>query len=222
MFGFQVFGSGKSHFMKILGYLLQNQNYQGIDVVKAIANKIKNNALLVMDLKNKLTKQNNKVIIFSMTDVSSHDKSLLESIYSQIMVSFGYSESIELAKYELTMTLEGKYEEFKQMVLEEEGEEWEKFRDLKLNNRNRVLNSIIPKLYPEVYKDEFKLSDVFMDISVTSDKIAELIKTLVGLYPEYDNIILMIDEMGQYIGNDEEKCYICKVLQKVLIKCEKN
>jgi hypothetical protein len=199
------FGSGKSHFMKVLGYLLQNQNYQGIDVVKIIANKIKNNALLAADLKNKLTKQNNKVILFSMTDVSSHDKSLLESIYSQIMVCFGYSESAELAKYELTMTLEGKYEEFKQMVLEEEGEEWEKFRDLKLNNRNRVLNNVIPKLYPEVYKDEFKLSDVFMDISVTSDKIAELIKTMANLHPEYDNTILMIDEMGQYIGNDEEK-----------------
>jgi len=215
------FGSGKSHFMKILGYLLQNQNYQGIDVVKAIANKIKNNALLAADLKNKLTKQNNKVIIFSMTDVSSHDKSLLESIYSQIMVSFGYSESIELAKYELTMTLEGKYEEFKQMVLEEEGEEWEKFRDLKLNNRNRVLNSIIPKLYPEVYKDEFKLSDVFMDISVTSDKIAELIKTLVGLYPEYDNIILMIDEMGQYIGNDEEKMLYLQGIAESIDKVRK-
>ena len=215
------FGSGKSHFMKVLGYLLQNKNYQGIDVVKIIANKIKNNALLAADLKNKLTKQNNKVILFSMTDISSHDRSLLESIYSQIMVGFGYSESIELATYELALTLEGKYEEFKKMVLEEEGEEWEKFRDLKLNKRNRALSNIIPRLYQEVYNDKFKLSDVFMNISITADKIAELIKTMLELHPEYDNIILMIDEMGQYIGNDEEKMLYLQGISESIDKVRK-
>ncbi|QXE17805.1 BREX system P-loop protein BrxC [Clostridium sp. 001] len=199
------FGSGKSHFMKILGYLLQNQNYHGIDVVKTIANKIKNNAFLAADLKNKLTKQNNKVILFSMTDVSSRDKSLLESIYSQIMIAFGYSEDIELANYELTMTLEGKYDDFKRMALELQGEKWEKFRDIKFNDRNKVLSLVIPKLYPEVYKNGFTLSDVFMNLNITADKIAKLIKQLMILHSEYDNIIVMIDEMGQYIGNDEEK-----------------
>lgn len=199
------FGSGKSHFMKILGYLLQNQNYKGIDVVKTIANKIKNNALLAADLKNKLVKQNNKVILFSMTDISSRDKSLLESIYSQIMIAFGYSEDIELANYELTMTLEGKYDDFKKMALELQGEEWQKFRDVKLNDRNKVLSLVIPKLYPEVYKNGFTLSDVFMNLSITADKVAKLIKQLMLLHSEYDNIMIMIDEIGQYIGNDEEK-----------------
>lgn len=199
------FGSGKSHFMKILGYLLQNQNYQGIDVVKTIVNKIKNNALLVADLKNKLVKQNNKVILFSMTDVSSIDKSLLESIYLQIMIAFGYSGDEELANYELTMTLEGKYDEFKKMAFELQGEEWEKFRDAKFNDRNKILSLIIPKLYPEVYKNDFTLSEVFMDLSITADKVAKLIKQLMIIHPEYDNVIIMIDEIGQYIGNNEEK-----------------
>lgn len=201
------FGSGKSHFMKILGYLLQNQKFEGVDVVGTISNKIKKNAILAADLKNKLKKENNKIIMFSMTDVSSHDKSLLETVYSQIMISFGYSENIELAKYELTMTVEGKYEDFKKFVKEEKGEEWETFRDIKLNERNKVLNTVIPKIYPEVYKNEFKLSDVFMDVSVNSEKVAELIKVFLDINKEYSNVVILIDEIGQYVGNNEDRMF---------------
>ena len=58
------FGSGKSHFLKMLGYILENKNVAGLSAPEFFKEKIKDETILA-DL-NLSANSNTKVVIFNI------------------------------------------------------------------------------------------------------------------------------------------------------------
>lgn len=68
------FGSGKSHFLKILGYILENEVVAGDEAVKYFDDKIKDEMILA-DMRAS-AKVKNKVVLFNIDSKAKSDSKI--------------------------------------------------------------------------------------------------------------------------------------------------
>ena len=85
------FGSGKSHFLKILGYLLENDVVAGVHAVDYFDEKIKDQ-LVLADIK-QCAKANNKVVLFNIDSKAKSDSKNKSQAIMDIMLR-AFNESI--------------------------------------------------------------------------------------------------------------------------------
>ena len=85
------FGSGKSHFLKILGYLLENETVAGQAAVDYFDDKIKDQIVLA-DIK-QCAKVNNKVVLFNIDSKAKSDSKNRSQAIMDIMLR-AFNESI--------------------------------------------------------------------------------------------------------------------------------
>jgi hypothetical protein len=123
------FGSGKSHFLKILSYLLKNIEVKGKKAVSFFDEKIDNPALLAnMKLAGNI---NSDVILFNIDYKADSDSKLnKDSIVKVFMKVFnemqGFCGSMPwVAEIEYQMSKEGTYEAFKKKFLELSDQGWD-------------------------------------------------------------------------------------------------
>lgn len=131
------FGSGKSHFIKILSYLLGN-----IDAVDPNSGNIKQaasffderkikDALLLADIQ-RAAKGSSDVILFNI-DAKADSKSGRDVILQVFLRVFnemlGYSDAPHIAEMERYLVGKGAYDAFKTAFQEKNGSSWGKERD---------------------------------------------------------------------------------------------
>jgi hypothetical protein len=110
------FGSGKSHFLKILGYILENEEVAGVISADYFDEKIKDQMVLA-DIKT-CAKANNKVVLFNIDSKAKSDSKTRTQAIMDIMLrsfneSVGYcGTSPWVADLERTLDNEGKLQEF--------------------------------------------------------------------------------------------------------------
>ena len=81
------FGSGKSHFLKILGYILENQVVAGWEAVKYFDDKIKDE-LILADMRH-CAKANNLVVLFNIASRAKPEmKNRADAILDAMLCSF--------------------------------------------------------------------------------------------------------------------------------------
>ena len=68
------FGSGKSHFLKILGYILENETVNGVRAVDFFKEKI-HDQMLLADMEKSAT-ANNKVVLFNIDSKAKSDSKI--------------------------------------------------------------------------------------------------------------------------------------------------
>ena len=106
------FGSGKSHFLKILGYILENEEIAGQKAVTYFDDKIQD-AMVLADIK-ACANAKNKVVLFNIdSKAKSTSKQNTEAIMDIMLRSFnesvGYCGSSPwVADMERTLNEEGK------------------------------------------------------------------------------------------------------------------
>jgi len=123
------FGSGKSHFIKILSYLLGNRNTTNPETnaekkaVDFFNDKI-SDPMLIGDLK-RISGVDTDIILFnidSKADSNDGRSAVLSTFWRVFNGSQGFSsESLQLAEIERYITKKGKYEEFKAKFSELQG-----------------------------------------------------------------------------------------------------
>ena len=111
------FGSGKSHFLKILSYLLENKEVGGKKAVDYFEGKIKDQKLLA-DIK-RAGSVPSDVILFNIESVASTNitdtkKQIIKVFEKEFNQKLGLSIVPEVADLERVLIKENKYEEFKQ------------------------------------------------------------------------------------------------------------
>ena len=116
------FGSGKSHFLKILSYLLENRVVDGKEAIDYFLdeNKIKD-PMVVADMK-LASSVPTDVILFNIDSKSEtagkKDKDTILNVFLKVFNGkLGYSANPHVADLERLLDAEGQYETFKENIM---------------------------------------------------------------------------------------------------------
>lgn len=198
------FGSGKSHFLKILSYILSNKEIKGQRAYKFFEDKDLDN--LLMGKIKTASDYATDVILFNIDSKSDADaktnKEALVKVFNKVFNSMqGFSESIPwLAELELSMVKNGTYDKFKAEYKKQSGSEWTEKRDDFYFEEDNIVSALscAGNISKEAALNLFHRAENSYSISI--ETFAIKVREYIERKGKDHNVIFMIDEMGQYIG----------------------
>ncbi len=200
------FGSGKSHFLKILAYLLENRAVEGKKPVDFFDEKIKD-ALVYANMK-RTADVDTEVILFNIDSKSSLDnKSKEDAILRVFMKVFyehrGYYGDIPgVAEMEKYLDKQGVYETFKTEFHALAGEPWEERRNSFYFDADYVIGALVKatNMTEESARNWFESGVNNFEISI--EKFAKDVKEYIDSKGPNFHLVFLVDEIGQYIGDN--------------------
>ena len=217
------FGSGKSHFLKMLSYLLENKEVKGIRSVERFRKKFEDDPATFM-LIDRATKGTTETILFNIDieGFSNKDKTAVLRVFAKMFYSHlgFYGENLKVAMMERYIDQQGMTEEFRRVFEEKKGKSWLEMR------RAFAFNGkfIIPTLMEVLDMSEDDAKAWFNDKTATEISIAQLVedmKAYVDTKPANFRLLFMIDEVGQYVGTDTDMLLNLQSLtEKIGSECE--
>lgn len=213
------FGSGKSHFAKVLNYLLTNPTVGGrtardlfIERLVGCPRRAELEGLL-----HRLGLLDSRVIMFQIKaeqDQTQRDESVSEIMYRRFLASRGLSTDPAVASLELSLIKRGLYDAFQAEVKKRVGRPWTEERDDYLFIRSTVAE-VLQAVAPEAYRSrEEALAALEMVDRGQRLTVSDLAQRLVDYVDELaatgdperpPRLVFIMDEMGQFIGTDGQK-----------------
>lgn len=203
------FGSGKSHFLKILSYLLENREVEGKKAFDYFLDdeKIKDPMVLAdMEL---ACNTPTDVILFNIDSKSkSSGNKGKDSILNVFLRVFNemqeFSTDPHLADLERQLRSEGKYENFKKRYKELHNLNWLENRHMFKFHKDKVIKTLadIGFMSEESARDWSRTTTRPYEISI--DIFAQMIKDYLDSKDENHHLVFLVDEIGQYIGNNTD------------------
>jgi len=205
------FGSGKSHFMKMLGYILENRSLPSGDLASDIFKQRTEDEMLKASIDAINNKFDSEVLMFQIGSKENKDKT--ESITDIILREFnkkqGYAETPWVAEIEKDLAGAGLYEDFKKAIENITGDSWEVKR-----TEATFVSGFIKKALVAI-DSEFEtkedageaIQNVKDSLIINSEKLAEGINEYIMQKdaPEDQRFFVFLDEISQFIGDDEKK-----------------
>ena len=200
------FGSGKSHYLKMLSYLLENKEVQGVKTVERFRAKFADDPATFM-LIDRATKGRTDTILFNIDIEGSinKDKTAVLRVFAKMFYNYlgFYGENLKVAKLEQFIAKKGKTEEFRRVFEEKNGASWLESRDAYAFFED----DIVATLQEVLGMSEQAASNWFNGTETVETSIAQLvseIKEYVDAQPRDFRLLFMIDEVGQYVGGDTD------------------
>ncbi|MBR3171576.1 MAG: BREX system P-loop protein BrxC [Lachnospiraceae bacterium] len=200
------FGSGKSHFLKMLSYLLENKDVQGVKTIERFREKFSDDPATFM-LIDRATKGKTDTILFNIDIEGSinKDKTAVLRVFAKMFYNYlgFYGENLKVAKLEQFIAKKGKTEEFRRVFEEKNGASWLESRDAYAFFED----DIVATLQEVLGMSEQAASNWFNGTETVETSIAQLvseIKEYVDAQPRDFRLLFMIDEVGQYVGGDTD------------------
>lgn len=203
------FGSGKSHFLKMLSYLLQNQEVNGIRTVERFRQKpeLVDDPATFMLIDQATRSGHTDTILFNIDIEGSinKDKTAVLRVFAKMFYTYlgYYGENLKVAKLEQFIDRKGKTEEFRRVFEEKNGAAWVDSRDAYAFFED----DIVATLQEVLGMSETAASNWFNGAETVETSIAQLvseIKEYVDTKPDDFRLLFMIDEVGQYVGGDTD------------------
>lgn len=207
------FGSGKSHFIKILSYLLENlEAHNPLTGEKRTANQFFNqqkikDIMLMGDIQ-RATKGTADVILFNI-DAKADSKSDRDAILQVFLRVFneklGYSgDAPHIADMERYLVSKGAYDTFKAAFVTSNGSTWDKERDAVDFLRDDIVAALAESL-----KMTSQSAGTWFDNARESHKIniegfAKIVNDYLATKPATHKVIFLVDEVGQFIGSNSQ------------------
>ena len=200
------FGSGKSHFLKMLSYILENKRVADTTTVEMFRQKFEDDPATFMQI-DRATRGETETILFNIDIESSinKDKTAVMRVFAKMFYNHlgFYGENLKVAMLEYYIEQSGKTEEFRRVFEQKKGKSWlETRRAFAFNGK-----FIIPTLMEVLDMSEDDAKRWFNDKTATELSIAQLvrdIKEYVDRKPKNFRLLFMIDEVGQYVGTDTD------------------
>ncbi|OAN10700.1 BREX system P-loop protein BrxC [Exiguobacterium undae] len=202
------FGSGKSHFLKILAYLLENQSVKGKHPIDFFENKVQDT--LVYSNMKRTAEVDTEVILFNIDSKSSlGSKSKEDAILRVFMKVFyehrGYYGDIPgVAEMEKYLDKRGFYETFKQEFYTLAGEMWEERRNSFYFDADYIIGALTKAtdMSEETARDWFNEGVNNFEISI--EKFSRDVKEYIDEKGPKFHLVFLVDEIGQYIGDSRD------------------
>ncbi|NBD25621.1 BREX system P-loop protein BrxC [Paenibacillus glycinis] len=202
------FGSGKSHFLKILAYLLENKKAMDKRAVDFFANKIQDE-LVYANMKRTVNVET-EVILFNIDSKSSLDNKSKEDAILRVFTKVFYEHQgfygdipgvAEMEKY---LSKEGVYEDFKREFKTVAGEEWVDRRNTFYFDADYVIGSLtkVTSMSEETARNWFENGVNNFEISI--EKFSKDVKEYIAQKGNNFHLIFLVDEIGQYIGDSRQ------------------
>lgn len=200
------FGSGKSHFLKMLSYLLANREVKGIRTVERFRKKFADDPATFM-LIDSVTKGHTDTILFNIDIEGSinKDKTAVLRVFAKMFYNYlgFYGENLKVAKLEQFIEKRGKTEEFRRVFEEKNGGAWTESRDAFAFFED----DIVETLKEVLGMSEDAARNWFNGTETVETSIAQLVsemKEYVNTKPDDFRLLFMADEVGQYVGGDTD------------------
>lgn len=196
------FGSGKSHFLKMLSYLLNNSEVSGKKSTQYFYDKRINS-----ELKTILEDVNSyeiETILFNIDSVNSleRDNAVILRIFARVFYDhLGYfGQNLKIVRLEQHLDLLGKLEIFKQRIKEYTGREWEVYRKTLDLKTEPLYNALMASL--QTSRNDVEAWLKANDNNLSIDRLVDDIVDYVKKKPSNFRLVFLVDEIGQFIGGN--------------------
>ncbi|AYD39514.1 BREX system P-loop protein BrxC [Clostridium fermenticellae] len=202
------FGSGKSHFLKILSYLLENREVEGKKAINYFDDKGLDNFTLA-NMK-QATDVSTDVILFNIDSKSDSDsksnKDAIVNVFNKVFNEMqGFCGSMPwIADLERQMNKDGVYEEFKKTFEELSGTSWIEARDDFFYEEDSIVEALskATKMSKEAARNWYNRCEENYSLSI--DKFASKVKEYSDTKGKNHHVVFLVDEIGQYIGDNTQ------------------
>jgi hypothetical protein len=197
------FGSGKSSFAKVLGYVLENRQIAGRPVVDRFFERVDSPTLRAL-LPRALDPKNRGTAVAALLDLSSaHDVETEEHVvlpvYRAVLQRLGYAREPVLAALEFDLETDNRLDEFIRAFEAVHGKPWSLVRHTTLapNMASRVLHELDPATFP--LADSWAKAYVAptVDANWFAGRAVDMLERRGG---GARRLVMIVDETGQYVA----------------------
>ena len=218
------FGSGKSHFLKILSYILDNMEIDGKKAIDFFVedNKIAD-AMVLADMK-LAAETPTDVILFNIDSKSdSNSKQNKDAIVNVFLKVFnekrGFCGSLpHLADLESQLTDVGKFDAFKDAFEDEYGSEWESSRHKFDFIQDDVVEALVKIDFMSEAAARNWCEKATEPYRISIEDFAKRVKEYIDKKGDNHHVVFMVDEVGQYIGDDSNLMLNLQTVREELSK----
>lgn len=197
------FGSGKSHFLKILSYLLSNDTVAGKPAVEYFTDKF-DDPMMFAQLE-RCANVPTDTILFNIDSKSpiNKDKTAILRVFAKVFYEYRgfYGDDLKVARFEQFIDKSGKTDAFKSKFAEVNGDEWENVRNAFAFFEDDIVETLVETLgMSETAARNWFNGTETADMSI--EQLVKEIKEYIDSKGKNFRLMFMIDEVGQYIGSD--------------------
>lgn len=225
------FGSGKSHLLKILSYVLENKSYNGTHLGELFASKVTEDVKLKGDIQSCLRKIKSESILFNIDQqaqitAKSEENAILKVFYKVFYDHQGfYGFQPHIAEFEEGLSKEGKYDDFKKEFEIIYQKPW---IDVRMDYIKPLVNDAVAKACAIVYKDNVDNYKNYLlkwqskhkqSIEDFALKVSDYIRSKEGNF----RLNFFVDEVGQFIAEKTKLMLNLQTIAETLFtKCNGN
>ncbi|MCB1062255.1 MAG: BREX system P-loop protein BrxC [Verrucomicrobiae bacterium] len=223
------FGSGKSHLLKMLAFLLENRDIDGKSVCERFLAKkeIADDAFFKTTLED-AAKIPSKSILFNIDQKADAiggdpDAQLLEVFAKVLNETQGFYEKQDyIAHFERGLWKDGKLEAFKAAYEKESGATWEEHLDDIDVLENDTFARTYAKFFGKSEEEGLKVFDRLREKHrVSVEEFASRVKGYLDTLPSGTRINFFVDEVGQFVGRRSRLMLNLQTIAETLaVKCE--
>lgn len=203
------FGSGKSHLIKVLSYLLENREHayenERKHAIEFFEEKIKD-AILLGDIQRAVAAHTDVVLfnIDSKADNRAGRDAILAVFLKVLNKLEGFCEDYpHIAHMERHLSAKpGKYQQFMDYYRDLTQTAWVGERDAYQFNRDHVVGALSKTLGQSRESAEKWVDGAEETFAVTVERFAEWTKQYLDSRGPKHRLVFMVDEVGQFIGTD--------------------
>ncbi|MFN7137878.1 MAG: BREX system P-loop protein BrxC [Limisphaerales bacterium] len=205
------FGSGKSHFIKVLSYLLSNRKLSANSgtrhTVEFFESKIQD-ALLYGEIKRSVSTSTDVILfnIDSKADAKGGGDAILSVFLRVFNERLGYSgDHPHIAHMERYLDGKGKLSKFHSAYKTVTGHDWLDERDAYAFNRDAVIKALSTALDQSDEASAKWFDKAEENFVLTSENLAKWVKEYLDSKGPKHRLMFLADEVGQFIGTDSQR-----------------
>lgn len=203
------FGSGKSHLLKILSYVLENKEFNGYKSGELFAEKIENDEMLKGDVMS-ATRIPSESVLFNIDQqaqiTSKSDANAILSVFYKVFFDhlgyYGFQPHV--AEFEMWVDKQGHYQGFKEQFKSKHGNSWEEAR---IDYFDPLVTDVVAEVLgtlnnTDASKYESILDDIEDKQKQSIEDFCQRVHDYIQTKPKGFRLNFFVDEVGQYISDN--------------------
>lgn len=217
------FGSGKSHLLKILSYVLENQlEIDGRKCGEIFADKAGEDISLKKDIQLSCEVPTESVLFNIQEKLDGIAKSSIDPVLNIFLKEFnrklGFDDKKpEIANIERYFANHGKYEWLQSEYQNRFGESWVEARKSILLKKQRLAQLLAEMEGIDESTAKSNLDAEILNYKLDIDGFVALVKEHLDKQPANSRFIFFVDEVGQFIGKDVQRMLSLQTIAEGLV-----